>query len=359
MTSGRVIMIDCIIPSPANTINYAGTSQTGSGTSADIKQWLGASSTASLGTNFISSGGLSNDLIFKDEYNVNKTVLTDFSHLEDLQDVSYPTTLANGDLLYAQGGSWINKKLTYPDISGSLSFADITGQLDTATQLDNSGITIAGAFTALGDSITLDLQDLTDISFSTDPVAGEYLRNDGINFRNSSLLTSDLSGLVQNAQLQNSSLTVAGRNVSLGGSTGIELNDLQVKRVGGLPLIAQDRTYFTTATNFNKLNAFIAASGSFTANVSASTGLKFAEHSGMRESFREFVPESSLQIGFGRDGLTIEVDIDIHNPSFSTKEEILHFIEYGRNKFGGPTDPYDVQNQAFWECFGDKFIAST
>ena len=231
-TQGRVIMIDCIVPSPAGTITYAGTSQSGSGASANITQHLGASSIASITTNFVSSAGVSADLVFKDEYGVSKKVLTDFSRLDNLQDVSYPTTLSNGEILYSQGGAWINKKLTYPDISGTLIFSDISGQLATATQLDNSGvtvnnkfvalggsttlvfgdisgqlatatqldnsgITIAGSFVALGESVTLDLQDLTDISFSTTPVAGEYLRSDGTDFRNSALLTSDLCGNYQ------------------------------------------------------------------------------------------------------------------------------------------------------------------
>lgn len=45
-------------------------------------------------------------------------------------------------------------------------------------------------------------------------------------WKNGTIQTSDLSGQITNAQLQNSSVTVAGKSVSLGGSTTVSLDDL-------------------------------------------------------------------------------------------------------------------------------------
>jgi hypothetical protein len=64
------------------------------------------------------------------------------------------------------------------------------------------------------------------------------------------------------------------------------------------------------------------------------------------------VPELFAQIGFNKDNVTIEIDVDIHNPSFSEDEMWEHKEETKKNHGPPPktTDPYDVQNTKFWEC---------
>ena len=121
--------------------------------------------------------------------------------------------------------------------------------------------------------------------------------------------------------------------------------------------IERDRTYFTADSN-RVLRNTVSTSKGFIGNNSALLKIPLAEHTGMKISYRQNVAEESLQIGVGTDGSTIEIDIDIHNPSYSLKQEFLHSKEVLDNHTNHKlTDPYDIDNEKFWECMNDNYIS--
>ncbi len=121
----------------------------------------------------------------------------------------------------------------------------------------------------------------------------------------------------------------------------LSLDGLTVDRKDGKLNVDQERVYFKAdrAETFGDLESKVKDSG-FKKN-------KFKEHSGMRESYRQPRKKDSLQIGFGKDGKTVEIDIDPNNP----QKGKMAFLKHTSNVLvDGKTDPYDVQNRRFWEC---------
>ena len=126
---------------------------------------------------------------------------------------------------------------------------------------------------------------------------------------------------------------------------GISTAGLQVSS------IAQDRTYFTAGNRetFRDLSSTVQNSN-FSENI-----FIYREHPGIDVSYRQNNPTISLQIGFGKDGSTLEVDIDRFNPNLKGSDLrglVGHFLELGENSRGEHrlTNPYKVANKQFWEC---------
>lgn len=124
-------------------------------------------------------------------------------------------------------------------------------------------------------------------------------------------------------------------------NAGISLDGLQVarKKDGKLNL-NKERVFFTARSpeEFQALEKNVKGS-EFSTN-------KSPEHNGMRESYRQKVKKNSLQIGFGKDGKTVEIDIDPNNPQGGFVPWLKHFKNV---LFDGKTNPDKVRDERYWE----------
>ena len=170
--------------------------------------------------------------------------------------------------------------------TASIGFSDLTGNI-AATQIDpssitndqlsgfisndkltNSGITIAGQNVSLGGTANIGFSDLTGNIAATqiDP---------------SSITNDQLAGFISNDKLINSSLTIAGQNVSLGGTASIGFSDL----TGNISATQIDPASITndqlagSITNAKLSNSNIVIGGQ-TINLGGSGSLAFSNITG-------------------------------------------------------------------------------
>lgn len=124
---------------------------------------------------------------------------------------------------------------------------------------------------------------------------------------------------------------------------GLSLKEFSVARKGGKLKLNRERVYFT-AKNKGALPRMEAAlkRKKFQKN-------RLKEHKGMRESYRQPRAKRSLQVGLGKDGRTLEIDIDPNNPQKGPVPFLKHTFDV---LFKGKTNPYNVANRRFWECEG-------
>lgn len=130
--------------------------------------------------------------------------------------------------------------------------------------LTNSSVTVAGNSVSLGGSTAVALADLSDLD-SAAKADGNVLASGGANYREEGITSlteshvnlsdlADVDTTVGNSQLTNSSVTVAGNSVSLGGSTTVALEDLSnaalpnATAAGQLPIYDATDGQFENAT---------------------------------------------------------------------------------------------------------------
>jgi hypothetical protein len=104
------------------------------------------------------------------------------------------------------------------------------------SKLANDSITVAGTSVSLGGSVSIALADLSNVG-TTSAIDGHIIASDGTDFDSEDIASvteshvnlgdlADVDTTVGNSQLTNSSVTVSGNSVSLGGSTGVAIADL-------------------------------------------------------------------------------------------------------------------------------------
>ena len=131
--------------------------------------------------------------------------------------------------------------------------------------------------------------------------------------------------------------------------------------------ITNERVYFASSvSNYNSLYAETLTRLVNNTNTKADP-TKFIrnsgkEHTGVKESYRQWVPEASVQLGFSKDQVNpfIEIDIDEHSFDFPGSGG-SHALDYGKHKIGGwfggsgQTNPRGVvANTKYWECKPSK-----
>lgn len=122
-------------------------------------------------------------------------------------------------------------------------------------------------------------------------------------------------------------------------NAGLALKGLQVARKDGQLDLDQERVHFTASkSDFSNFENQV-RNRNFSPN-------KFKEHNGIRESYRQKTSQDSLQIGFGQDGKTIDIDIDPNNP----QKGPFPFIKHAKNVvIDHKTDPEKVGDHRYWE----------
>ena len=129
------------------------------------------------------------------------------------------------------------------------------------------------------------------------------------------------------------------------------MNLVKKLQVRGRLRIDQERTYFTPKDPNSSVY------GNLKDAVRESKGKKrrlnfkpqdYWKHKNVDTSFRENVSKNSMQIGFGKNRKTLEIDIDPNNPH---KRLGAHAVDV---LFRDKTDPYEVASRRYWECKPQK-----
>lgn len=166
-------------------------------------------------------------------------------------------TDSGGNVIYDDSNNWINQSrlendsVTVAGNSVSLGGSTTVDYIDLNdtgssfpipnSDLSNSSVTVAGNSVSLGGSTAVSVSDLSDVASSSE-AAGQIPVWNATNsqYENASLtggteiaitegdasVTIDLDTPIDNADLSNDSVTVAGNSVSLGSSTAVSVSDL-------------------------------------------------------------------------------------------------------------------------------------
>jgi hypothetical protein len=183
----------------------------------------------------------------------------------DLSDTGTSFPIPNSDL----SNSSVSVAGNSVSLGGSTN-VDYTDLADTGTSfpipngdLSNSSISVAGNSVSLGGSVT---PEVTDLSGNTGSI-GQFLKTDGTSLGFENITNNDLS---------NSSISVAGNSVSLGGSVTPEVTDFsgnngsagQFLKTDGTSLSFENITIEETVTTSSNLTT----SGQTTVFADVSSG---------------------------------------------------------------------------------------